>query len=233
VKNRKYLNFFDGVYYINLDERQDRRELFEKRSKTHDIEAIRFPGIIPKDGEFSQLINGYDPLRKFKVGCSLSHQAVIKMAKESEYENVLIFEDDCVFSDNFKEVAQNCVNELKNINWNIMYFGGLPNNYCESRVSKNLYKMGDNDGVYCLHAYAVHNSFYDKILEVDANSILTIDNFFVSSPSIKILSSDIIALQDDDLYSNLWGYVKKSSMQNSLIESWNKYVINNELIVAL
>ena len=229
VPTDKYLNFFDAVYYINLDDRVDRRELFEKRSKLHDINAVRFPGIVPSENQYKQIINEFDERRKYKVGCTLSHQGIVKEAKEKGHKNVLIFEDDCVFMEDFKNYAQLCVNELKDLEWDIMYFGGEPNNYCEGRVSKNLYKMRSDGGVYCAHAYAVNHTFYDKILNVDANAILTLDNFYVSSPSKKILSAKIIALQDDNTYSDLWGYVTNSSKQTNMIDTWNKFVVGDYL----
>ena len=109
----KYLDFFEEVYYINLDSRLDRKELFEKRALEQNIDAIRFSGIIPNDDEY--IYDEKDKLKKFKIGCTLSHQTLVKIAKEKKLKNILIFEDDCVFVDKFKEKAQLCINELKNI----------------------------------------------------------------------------------------------------------------------
>ena len=68
------------IYYINLNKRPDRREHIEKELNAFDLryEAIETKG--------------------FGIhGCGLSHLNVIKMAKENNYENVLILEDDFTF----------------------------------------------------------------------------------------------------------------------------------------
>jgi FkbM family methyltransferase len=221
IPKSKYLNFFDGVYYINLDDKPDRKELFEKRSKVHDIDAIRFPGIVPKEGEYEQLINEFDERRKFKVGCSLSHQAIIREAKEKNYNNVLIFEDDCVFSEDFKEIAQKYVNELKTIDWNLMYFGGEPNNYCKP-ITNNLSIVQNTGGVWCTHAYAVNHKFYDIFLSWDANKIPVIDVYLASLNTNVIVGYKPIAFQDET-FSDLWGKIILDKKSNSIIE-WEKYV---------
>jgi glycosyl transferase family 25 len=98
----KFLGYFDDVYYINLDYREDRRKLFEQRSLDIGINAKRFSGIVPEDGLYDKIeSNQKDTRRKWKVGCTLSHQAIVREAKERGLENVLIFEDDCIFLDGF------------------------------------------------------------------------------------------------------------------------------------
>jgi len=77
------LHHIDHVFYINLDKRTDRREHIEAEFAKYDIEAERFSAI-PRPGQGI-------------VGCGLSHLAVIKLAKERGYKNVLIFEDDFEF----------------------------------------------------------------------------------------------------------------------------------------
>jgi len=72
----------DKIFYINLDRRTDRRDLIEMDLAKIGLNAERFPGI-----QFEPGI----------VGCGKSHLAVMKMAKERGYKNVLILEDDFTF----------------------------------------------------------------------------------------------------------------------------------------
>jgi GR25 family glycosyltransferase involved in LPS biosynthesis len=70
----------DGVFYINLDRRTDRRAEIEEELGRLGLPYERFPAIPhPTSGI---------------VGCGYSHLAILKMAKERGYRNVLIFEDD-------------------------------------------------------------------------------------------------------------------------------------------
>lgn len=74
----------DGIFYINLERRTDRRDLIEmdlNKVNLHE-RAERFVGI---------------PFEPGIVGCGKSHLAVMKLAKERGYKNVLILEDDFTF----------------------------------------------------------------------------------------------------------------------------------------
>lgn len=75
----------DKIIYINLDERSDRRECMEsdieKMGLTEKLE--RFPAIyLPGKGGYA---------------CGLSHLEVLKLARDRQYKNVLILEDDFMF----------------------------------------------------------------------------------------------------------------------------------------
>jgi glycosyl transferase family 25 len=72
----------DKIFYINLDKRTDRREEIEADLVKYNLEAERFSGIYHDPGI---------------VGCGKSHLAVMKLAKERGYKNVLILEDDFTF----------------------------------------------------------------------------------------------------------------------------------------
>jgi glycosyl transferase, family 25 len=71
-----------GVFYINLDHRQDRRDRIEGELTTIGLPFERFPAIKQKPGI---------------LGCGKSHLAVLKEAQRRGYESVLIFEDDFQF----------------------------------------------------------------------------------------------------------------------------------------
>ena len=73
----------DKIYYINLNKRTDRREQIEKELNEFGLNYERFEAI---------------ETHGFGIhGCGLSHLAVLKLAKENNYENVLILEDDFTF----------------------------------------------------------------------------------------------------------------------------------------
>ena len=77
------MQFVEHIFYINLDKRQDRYAEIEKEFSDMNLSCERFAGIVhPASG---------------LVGCGLSHLAVLKLAKERNYENILIFEDDFTF----------------------------------------------------------------------------------------------------------------------------------------
>jgi glycosyl transferase family 25 len=76
----------DKIFYINLDSRTDRREHFESHVipyfKDLELRLERFPAIQNSNGA---------------IGCSLSHLAILKKAKQEGYRYCLILEDDFQF----------------------------------------------------------------------------------------------------------------------------------------
>lgn len=75
--------YIDHIFYINLDRRADRREEIETQLKAFGLPYERFSAIeTPGQGI---------------VGCGLSHTAVLRLAKERGYKNILILEDDFEF----------------------------------------------------------------------------------------------------------------------------------------
>lgn len=72
----------EGVFYINLDARVDRRQEIEGELARMDISGERFPAFKTSPGI---------------IGCGQSHSAVVKEARARGYKNVLVLEDDFLF----------------------------------------------------------------------------------------------------------------------------------------
>lgn len=93
------MNKIHHVFYINLEKRTDRREQIEKEILDYGLNSIteRYDAIhTPHSGI---------------VGCGYSHLNVLKIAREREYENVLILEDDFQFTVS-KETMENMFSTL-------------------------------------------------------------------------------------------------------------------------
>ena len=87
-------DYFDEIYCINLDSRPDRWQHAQLEFKKAGIEdrVQRFSAIKENDG---------------RVGVIKSNLAIVKMAKEKNLKNVLVFEDDVEFIvDNPQKVLQ-------------------------------------------------------------------------------------------------------------------------------
>jgi glycosyl transferase, family 25 len=76
-------DYIPMVFYINLDHRTDRKEALEK-----ELDELGLP-----NERFSAIKHSFGA-----VGCSKSHVAVLKLAKERKYPRVLILEDDFTFT---------------------------------------------------------------------------------------------------------------------------------------
>lgn len=129
-------------FYINLDSRIDRKEQFEEECKKMNLEVERFSAIKNDIGA---------------IGCSESHMAILKKARDLKLDHVIIFEDDFQFLISTEEYN----NILSN----------LPLNYDVVMLSYNLRKSEPFNDMFgkCLEVqtasgYIVHSRFYDKLI---------------------------------------------------------------------
>ncbi len=111
----------DGGFYINLDDRTDRRDRCLRQFEKYRMGGfIRFPGI--RCGEYA--------------GCGLAHREIIRHASENGLESVVILEDDfhiaaeCPFglttegSVPFRVLLREVFAELARVPYDCFYFGG-------------------------------------------------------------------------------------------------------------
>jgi hypothetical protein len=229
-------DLFDEAHYVNLDSRPDRRARFEARSTAAGISVQRFPAIYRPWSECALLkhhniLQTHDPSvyqrKANEISCAMSHQAIIRLAKHNGAKSVFVFEDDCVFLDEFAEQVRRVMNDItiNDIPWDIIYFGGEPNNYV-TPLTDNVAEIRSG-GVYGCHAYVVNHTFFDTILHWDLKSAWgIIDLFLLHVPETQrhyLLSRTQVALQDNDSMSDLRGHVL-TSVQEQHTAAWHKFV---------
>lgn len=168
-------NFFDEIYCINLDERPDRWE--------HSQEQFYKLGILDKVKRYSAIKPTLDerwkrdvPWGKGKyryplvgaVGCAESHKAIIRLAKEKNLKNVMVFEDDFIVSENWFEILNPAITELQKHNWHNFYLGYLLNNAWGLKVdvSENLGRClsKKHRGIQLTTALAYNSTIFDHLI---------------------------------------------------------------------
>ena len=210
-----YFDYIEDAYYINLDSRTDRKELFEKRTNEIGLAIKRSKAFQYAPDEF----DSDDPNWYKKLSCTMSHINLIRMAKGRGLKNLWIFEDDCVFANNFIEEAQKCVDELKDLEWDIFYFGA---HIVEDSIpaTENIVKIISAWGAHC---YVINHTFYDKILKYDPQCGIIDGLYFNHTPEDKnfYMAKKLLVYQDDDSISDLWG---KKEGYKIYIDSYDKHV---------
>lgn len=147
-------DIFDRVFVINLDHRTDRLEQFVAGleafgvSKNWINQSLERFSAVKSD-------NGAD-------GCRDSHIAILKIAKERGYKNILVFEDDCQFVGTPNDFGAFC-KQLNLVNWDIAYLGW---NSHEPLQPFDLNLLVAKE-IYSTHAIAYNNTVYDRIIEAD------------------------------------------------------------------
>jgi hypothetical protein len=167
----KIEDFFKEAFYINLDSRPDRKEMFENEIKKCGLEPFfkRYPGCLPKIddvGDDNSLL-GY---RKHGA-CGRSHRNLVQYAKDKDLDNILIFEDDIAFYDEgvqkAMDIIENALDTLSNVaDWDIVYFGGIIIDREINQPINNLLKV---DKILTAHAWGINKKCYDTILKYKPN----------------------------------------------------------------
>ena len=102
---RKGFKYFDKVFLINLDIREDRllrRRAFFESNGVNDI-VERYAAQRPNEIEYKNYVIGKTdkhtgkPISLGQYGCISSHLNIIKMAKANNWESILVLEDDVEF----------------------------------------------------------------------------------------------------------------------------------------
>lgn len=138
-----------GIYYINLDDRVDRRIEIEAELKKMNLQGNRIAAIKDTPGI---------------VGCAKSHIKALEKGLKDGVDHILIFEDDFYFTTE-PHVLQQVFDQLIKKNYDVFMLG-----YCifES-AEKSLFPT--NHGLFkkikqacCAHGYVINKKYAQKLL---------------------------------------------------------------------
>lgn len=142
------MNTIKNAFYINLEERTDRKIHVENQLKNIGIKAERFNAIKLSDG---------------RIGCSMSHLKCLQMAKERGWGHLLIIEDDIEFTNPqvFVQQFNNFLTLTKKTDWDVVLLAG--NNMPPYKVVAD----------YCVKVtkcqtttgYLVNSNYFDTLIE--------------------------------------------------------------------
>jgi hypothetical protein len=141
-----------NIFYINLDRRIDRKNHIENQLKLLNWSASRFPAILNSFGA---------------LGCSLSHQALLKYAKNNNLDHILILEDDVTFLN--PSLFLNNLNQFlrTHANFDVLLLAG--NNMGDHvRIDDCCVKVSQ---CQTTTAYLVKNHYYDTLIKNYETSI--------------------------------------------------------------
>jgi GR25 family glycosyltransferase involved in LPS biosynthesis len=184
--------YFDCVYVINLKRRPDRlkhiTEQFNRISSTFKlIEAVDGKAVLVNKA----VGNGWN--HEGVTGCAYSHRKVFIDAKEKNYKNVLVVEDDNVFCEKFNEAFEFFYRQVPK-DWDMLYFGGNHQTKNKS-INVNLEKISHTYttncyGLNCKHIPFLLNNLPENTfdlkqpIDVILTSIQSGNNCYAFKPKI-------------------------------------------------
>lgn len=151
--------YIEKIFYINLEHRIDRKEEIEHEMEIMSLKqnSERFEAIQKKPGI---------------VGCGYSHLSVLKVAKERNYENVLILEDDFQFLVDKEELELELTRFFENVKeFDVCMLAYNVNEWQDTEFQ--FMKKAIN--VQTASAYIVNKRFYDKLIELYEEAIPTLE----------------------------------------------------------
>lgn len=150
------INNIPKIFYINLDKRTDRREQIENELHKYNLydKSERFPAIHTPDQGI--------------LGCTMSHLAVLRLAKERNYKQILILEDDFYFivpPDEFERILQDFFDSTPDFNVCMIAY-----KLCQSEPTQQpfIQKVIEAQSA---SGYIVHQSFYDPLIKIFEEAI--------------------------------------------------------------
>ena len=147
------LNRIDKIYYINLENRPDRKKLIEEQLSEQNVDKDRI-----------HRIDAYYTPNNGHYGCAKSHVDALKDAILHNYKNILILEDDFHFNLKKSEIS-NMIDRMFNEvdeKWDIILLARI-NGKLEDTKYDFLDKV--NGEASTASGYIVNNHYYQILLD--------------------------------------------------------------------
>ena len=163
--------FFDRVYYINLDKDTRRNQHMLDTFKQFNIKKYtRIPGVIIDHKDVNPLFyrnmleKSDERYYNGSLGCRAAHLHAILDAKHNKYERILLLEDDINFHIDPNDLIAGNINNITDY-WDFLYFGGLE-------------EMMFRGQIILAHAIGISYKIFDDIIMMAESSGMEIDNFY-------------------------------------------------------
>jgi hypothetical protein len=138
----------DIGFYININERTDRREKIEKHLDDFNIKGV-------------ERLEGFTDTNSNTLNCKKSHYETYRKLLDSGHETVLVLEDDCLFSDVLKNRTEQILNDINSTDWDMFWLG------CRNRrntipYKNNCYRVSS---VSYAQSYLIKKNFAKNIID--------------------------------------------------------------------
>ena len=184
-QNKNTNKLIDGILYINLAHRTDRKEHIEKELN-----------------KLSPICNNIERIDAVKhnngaKGCGMSHIKALEYAKQNKWNNVLIIEDDLLFKTQNQNLVQNITTTLNELNgkYDILMFSGN----ILKQTNSNISNLSKPINVQTTSGYLINSHYYEKLINVFKESVENLKNINEHSNSHKwAIDRNWFKLQEND-----------------------------------
>ncbi|MCZ7372422.1 MAG: glycosyltransferase family 25 protein [Candidatus Methanoperedens sp.] len=160
--------YFDKLFVIHLPERKDRAKSMKVELSKIGWEYSLFPAI---DGSLQNPVT--QRMSGGRLGCLLSHLALLNIARDSGFGGIAVFEDDvecsASFDDDFNMYHSNIPDD-----WDMIYFG-VNHIIPPTSVAEGVCRITRG---YTSHAYIIRDTLYDRAVELLGNEQHPVDVYY-------------------------------------------------------
>tara|TARA_Y100000389_G_scaffold102993_1_gene99863 strand:- start:446 stop:1066 length:621 start_codon:yes stop_codon:yes gene_type:complete len=154
------VNNLENIFYINLKDRGDRKSHVESELNKIGWKYTRFDAVKTKSG---------------RVGCSMSHLKLLKMAKNKKLPYIVIIEDDIQFKniELFKKLFNNFMNSK--LEYDVFLLAGNLR-HPAIKITESIVRVYKS---FTTTGYIVKSHYYDKMIkniEESINKLLLNEN---------------------------------------------------------
>ena len=196
-------NISSKIYVLNLKKRPDRREHI-----INELQKINCNNYIIIDAvDGNELVNT-TRLTNGMLGLNHTYLKIYNDWIKETPNDIIIIEDDCVFSDNFNQELFNYISNVPN-DWDMLYFGGNHNYHVGSKTEKiNDYciKLNNTYTAHCvvlknyvfeelinnLRSMEIENDVYMSTLQKKYNAYSTLKNITTQLPNFSNIENRLV-----------------------------------------
>lgn len=163
---------FDKIYAISLLKKRPNKfnELLSRIPQNWGFGKIEPYEAI--DGQLIDLPLWWNQKLKGSYGCYCSHVGILRNVIQNDYKNVMVLEDDAIFSENFTRSLKDIFIDLPN-DWDQLYLGGQH----LGRTKKISSKLVKGSNINRTHCYILNDKqAAQKILDLIQNKDFWITN---------------------------------------------------------
>jgi len=162
------LDCFDAAFVINADAQTVRLSKVSEELTRVGITFERFPAVVSQFGPSN--------IRGSELGTLLSHCGVVTLAKQRNYRNVLVLEDDIVFRKDFTSRWSQLAPQVHQLEYDLLYFYDWSGNHAGDFPA-----LTRIDGTVCTHAYCIAARYYDAFLKtlIEYKDLTAIDQILL------------------------------------------------------
>lgn len=215
------INNLDGIIYINLENRADRKELLMKELESVNTDMTKV-----------QKVNGVFIPKNGHKGCVQSHIIALKLIKMNNWNKALILEDDSQLNIDpkiFNQIIEKAINILdkNDPDWNVIMLATAYKNVTPTYDLHNTPKITLDR----LHkattssAYIIKNSYVDKLLTLfeDCNQNMSPNNLSGDNYENWALDQKWLSLQEkDNWYSFSTDLIKQRDIWSTIMKNSHK-----------